>query len=203
MASAVPRWRFVLWYNSLAFPPDVTPIPNGAPLMSTKQAADERPAVVIAKTEASQHARRDKVSLMETDDYVCLEPLDPLSKAVEVMKQDEGGCAIVCEHGRVVGIFTERDVLTKIIGESVDMNDPVSKWMSPVVATLSPDATIGDAVAMMMEKSYRNIPLVKDGQLAGSISVFDVISYLAESYPKETMNLPPNLDQVMDSEHGG
>ncbi len=159
--------------------------------------------MVIAKTEASQHARRDKVSLMETDDYVCLEPLDPLSKAVEVMKQDEGGCAIVCEQGRVVGIFTERDVLTKIIGESVDMNDPVSKWMSPIVATLSPDDTIGDAVAVMTEKSHRNIPLVKDGQLAGSISVFDVISYLAESYPKETMNLPPNLDQVMDSEHGG
>ncbi len=171
--------------------------------MSTKQAADERPGVVIAKTEASQHARRDKVSLMETDDYVCLEPLDPLSKAVEVMKQDEGGCAIVCEYGRVVGIFTERDVLTKIVGESVDMNDPVSKWMSPIVATLSPDDTIGDAVAVMTEKSHRNIPLVKDGQLTGSISVFDVISYLAETYPKETMNLPPNPDQVMDSEDGG
>lgn len=172
--------------------------------MSAKEsAADETPAVVIAKTESSQHARRDKVSLMETDDYVCVAPSDPLSKAVEVMKQDEGGCAIVCELGRVVGIFTERDVLTKIIGEPVDMNDPVSKWMSPVVVTLSPDATIGDAVTIMTDKSYRNIPLVRDGQLAGSISVFDVISYLAESYPKETMNLPPNLDQVMDSEHGG
>ena len=171
--------------------------------MSTSQAADETPAVVIAKTEASAHARNDKVSLMETDDYVCLEPSDPLIKAVEVMKQDEGGCAIVCEQGRVVGIFTERDVLTKIIGEPVDMNDPVYKWMSPVVATLSPDATIGDAVAMMKEKGFRNIPLVKDGQLAGSISVFDVISYLAESYPKETMNLPPNTDQVMESTDGG
>lgn len=172
--------------------------------MSARQsAADETPKVVLAKTAASQHARLDKVSLMETDDYVCLEPLDPLSKAIEIMKQDEGGCAIVCERGEVVGIFTERDVLTKIVGEPVDMSDPVSKWMSPVVGTLSPDATIGDAVAMMRAKSYRNIPLVKNGQLAGSISVFDVISYLAESYPKETMNLPPNPDQVMDSEHGG
>ena len=171
--------------------------------MTAKQAAEETPVVVVARTEVSHQARRDRVSLMETDDYVCLEPSDALSKAIEVMKEDEGGCAIVCDHGRVVGIFTERDVLTKIIGEPVDMNDPVSKWMSPVVATLSPDATIGDAVAIMTEKSYRNIPLVKNGQLAGSISVFDVISYLAETYPKETMNLPPNLRQVMDSEHGG
>lgn len=172
-------------------------------MSSNEPPANERPVVVIAKTESSPHARRDKVSLMETDDYVCIEPSDPLSKALEVMKQDEGGCAVICERGRVVGIFTERDVLTKILGEPVDMNDPVSKWMSPVVSTLSPDATIGDAVAMMTEKSFRNIPLVKDGQLAGSISVFDVISYLAESYPKETMNLPPNSDQVMESEHGG
>ena len=172
--------------------------------MSARQStADETPAVTIAKIEASQNARQDSVSLMQTDDYVCLGPSDPLSKALEVMKQDEGGCAIVCEDGRVVGIFTERDVLTKVVGEPVDMNAPVSNWMSPVVATLAPNATIGDAVALMDEKSYRNIPLVRDGRLAGSISVFDIISYLAESYPKETMNLPPNLDQVMDSEHGG
>ena len=172
--------------------------------MSAEQlAADEMPSVAIAKTEASRHARRDSVSMMETEDYVCLEPSDPLSKAIEVMKQDEGGCAIVCESGRVVGIFTERDLLTKIIGEAVDMNAPVSNWMSPVVATLTPEATIGDAVRIMNEKSYRNVPLVKDGQLVGSVSVFDVIAYLAESYPKETMNLPPNLDQVMESTDGG
>ena len=165
-------------------------------------AADEILSVAIAKTEVSRHARHDSVSLMETDDYVCLGPSDSLSKAIEVMKEDEGGCAIVCESGRVVGIFTERDLLTKIIGESVDMNEPVRNWMSPVVATLSPQATVGDAVAIMNEKSYRNIPLVKDGQLVGSISVFDVIAYLAESYPKETMNLPPNPDQVMESSDG-
>lgn len=164
-------------------------------------APDEMPSVVFAQT--SRNARGDSVSLMETDDYVCLEPSDTLSQAIEVMKQDEGGCAIVCREGRVVGIFTERDLLTKVIGQSVDLNEPVSNWMSPVVATLTPDATIGDAVTMMNEKSYRNIPLVKEGSLVGSISVFDVITYLAESYPKETMNLPPNPDQVMDSEHGG
>jgi CBS domain-containing protein len=171
--------------------------------MSEQLAADEIPSVAISKTEVSRHARQDSVRQMETDDYVCLEPSDSLSKAIEVMKADEGGCAIVCENRRVVGIFTERDLLTKIIGEPVDMNEPVSKWMSPVVATLSPQATVGDAVAIMNEKSYRNIPLVKDGQLVGSISVFDVIAYLAESYPKETMNLPPNPDQVMNSTDGG
>jgi CBS domain-containing protein len=153
-----------------------------------------------AKT--TKRAREDSVSLLETDDYVCIEPTTPLSLAIEVMKQDEGGCAIVCEGDRVVGIFTERDLLTKIVGQEVDLKTPVSLWMSPVVATLTPDATIGEAVKIMDEKSYRNIPIVENGKLIGSISVFDVISYLAESYPKTTMNLPPVSDQIMDSTDG-
>ncbi|HXD32585.1 MAG TPA: CBS domain-containing protein [Pyrinomonadaceae bacterium] len=155
------------------------------------------------KAETSRNARADKVSLMQTDDYVCIDPITPLAAAIAAMKKDEGGCAIVCENQRVVGIFTERDLLTKIVGADVDLQSPVSQWMSPVVSTLTRDATIGDAVAMMNEKSFRNIPLVKEGKLVGSISVFDVISYLAESYPKETMNLPPNSDQIMTHEDGG
>jgi len=140
---------------------------------------------------------------MQTDDYVCIEPTTPLSTAIEVMKQDEGGCAIVCEGERVVGIFTERDLLNKIVGNQIDMQAPVSNWMSSTVCTLTPEATIGEAVSLMDEKSLRNIPLVKDGKLVGSISVFDVIFYLAESYPKETMNLPPVPDQIMAQEEGG
>jgi CBS domain-containing protein len=155
------------------------------------------------KAETSRNARADKVSLLQTDDYVCIEPTAPLTAAIEAMKKDEGGCAIVCENERVVGIFTERDLLTKIIGADVDLQSPVSQWMSPVVTTLTREATIGDAVSMMNEKSFRNIPLVKEGKLVGSISVFDVISYLAESYPKATMNLPPVPDQIMTHEDGG
>jgi CBS domain-containing protein len=102
-----------------------------------------------------------------------------------------------------VGIFTERDLLNKVIGEEVDMSLPVSELMSPVVETLTPEATIGDAVLIMNEKGYRNIPLVRDARLIGSISVFDVMSFLAESYPKETMNLPPVPAQVMDTQEGG
>jgi CBS domain-containing protein len=154
------------------------------------------------KSQTSKRARQESVSLMETDDYVCIEPTASISQAIEVMKRDEGGCAIVCEGDRVVGIFTERDLLAKIVGQEVDLNEPVSQWMSPVVATLTPDATIGEAVTIMDEKSYRNIPIVENGKLIGSISVFDVISYLAESYPKATMNLPPVTDQIMNSTDG-
>jgi CBS domain-containing protein len=172
--------------------------------MPSESSANPTPFVAVAKTTASQNARQDSVSLMETDDYVCIEPTTTLAEAIEVMKQDEGGCAIVCEaEGRVAGIFTERDLLMKLAGEEINPNALVRDWMSPVVTTLTPDATIGDAVTLMNDKGYRNIPLVKDDKLVGSISVFDVIRYLAESYPQTTMNLPPNSKQVMEREEGG
>lgn len=173
-------------------------------MSSEQSAASEMPAVAIAKTASSRKAQQDSVSSMQTDDYVCIEPSTSLHQAIEAMKQDEGGCAIVCAaDGAVVGIFTERDLLTKVIGQEIDLNTPVRELMSPIVATLTHDATIGDAVSIMNDKGYRNVPLVKDGKLVGSISVFDVIGYLAESYPKTTMNLPPNPDQVMESTDGG
>lgn len=144
-----------------------------------------------------------RVSVLPTDDYVAVSPYTPLSQAIEAMKDDEGGCVIISNDGRVAGIFTERDLLMKILGEQVDLESPISQWMQPVVETLSSEATIGDAVRLMNEKGFRNVPLVKKGELVGSISVFDIITYLAECYPKETMNLPPLPAQVMDTVDGG
>ena len=122
------------------------------------------------------NARDQKVSVLQTDDYIVVSPFTPLSQAIEAMKRDEGGCVIVSDDGRIAGIFTERDLLMKVWGEEVDLESPIRVWMQPVVESLTPEATIGDAVRVMNERSFRNIPLVKQGDLKGSISVFDVIT---------------------------
>ena len=171
--------------------------------MSAEQQKSE-PQTPADKTDAPQGVRSRSVTLLETKDFTCIRPETPLSEAIEKMKKDEGGCAIVCDgEGSIVGIFTERDLLNKVVGQQVDMNTAVGDLMSKSVETLTDAATIGDAVRVLNEKGYRNIPLVKDNQLIGSISVFDIITYLAESYPKETMNLPPVPAQVMDTPEGG
>jgi len=156
-----------------------------------------------AKLEAPRQAREQMVRILPTDDYVAVSPYTPLSQAIEAMKNDEGGCVIISDDGRVAGIFTERDLINRVFGEEIDLESPISQWMQPAVETLSPEATVGDAVRLMNEKSFRNIPLVRKGELVGSVSVFDIITYLAECYPKETMNLPPLSAQVMDSVDGG
>src|ERR1700730_2489675 len=153
--------------------------------------------------ERLRNACDQRVSVLPTDDYVAVSPYTPLSQAIEAMKNDEGGCVIVSGDGRVDGIFTERDLLMKVLGHNVDLESPISEWMQPEVETLSLEATIGEAVRLMNERSFRNIPLVNKGELVGSISVFDIITYLAECYPKATMNLPPLPAQVMDTVDGG
>src|ERR1044072_9273501 len=93
-------------------------------------------------------ARDQRVSVLETDDYIAVSPFTPLRQAIEAMKDDEGGCVIISDDGRVAGIFTERDVLTKVMGEDIDLNSPIKDWMQPQVETLTPEATIGDAVRL-------------------------------------------------------
>ena len=156
-----------------------------------------------AKMDGLRKACDQRVGVLDTRDYVAVSPHTPLSNAIEAMKNDEGGCVIISDDGRVAGIFTERDLLTKVLGQNVDMETPITRWMQETVETLSPEATIGEAVRLMDERSFRNIPLVKKGELVGSISVFDIITYLAECYPKATMNLPPLPEQVADTVDGG
>ena len=158
---------------------------------------------LVAKLNDLPKARDQRVSVLQTGDYIAVSPYTPLSQAIEAMKTDEGGCVIITDDGRVAGIFTERDLLIKVIGRDADGSTPISEWMQPAVETLTQEATVGDAVRLMNERSFRNIPLVKKGELIGSISVFDIITYLAECYPKATMNLPPLPAQVMDTVDGG
>lgn len=171
---------------------------SNQPVISSKS-----PITPAGKTDSLGSARERTVKLLPTDDYVCVDPETPLQIAIERMKQDQGACAIICDGKKVVGIFTERDVLTKIIGQKVDLNSPIRNWMSTEVVSLSPEATIRDAVEVMNDRGYRNIPLLDGGDLVGAISVLAIISFLAESYPKETMNLPPTAGQVMDTQEGG
>ena len=175
--------------------------------MSAEQSAEQKSVAQTPsdKTDAPRRARRDSISLLETSGSACVQPTTPLAETIARMKQDEAeGYVMICEaDGRVAGILTEDDLMAKIVGEEVDMDAPVSNYMSPVTKTLSADATLGDAVRLMNETGAQVIPLVKDDQLAGALSVSQVIRYLAETYPKETLNLPPVPAQVMDTQEGG
>lgn len=155
------------------------------------------------KTDVPRGVRNDSVKNLATENFVSVEPATTLGKAIALMRQDQDGCVIVCSGGRVIGMLTEGDVLARVVNEQVDISAPVQNFLGSAVTTLSTNATLGDVVRLMNEQGLRNIPVVDEDQLVSAISVLDVITYLAESYPKETMNLPPVPAQVMETQEGG
>jgi len=126
-----------------------------------------------------------------------------LRDTLQVMRASGGGAILVCRAGSVVGIFTERDVLNKLFPGPVDEGQPIDGLMTARPKSLTPDATLGEAVRLMTQHGYRNIPLVDtEGKSAGMIAARDIVQYVAEHFPTEVANLPPNLEQEFSTKEG-
>lgn len=126
-----------------------------------------------------------------------------LSKVIAGMQKRRVAAAVITENGRVVGIFTERDVLNQIIGATLDEDLPISAVMTREPRTLSPEDRLADAIRLMTDQGYRHIPLVDaQGCSAGIISAKHIIDFIARHYPQEVLNLPPRLGQVPQNPEG-
>jgi CBS domain-containing protein len=113
-------------------------------------------------------------------------------EAIGLMQEGRVGCVLVVLGGRLMGIFTERDVLIHVVGRSVDaVKTPVRRLMTADPEYLRPTDSIAYALNAMSLGGYRHIPLVDDARRpVGVISVRDVINYLVRLFPKSVMNLP-------------
>jgi len=150
-----------------------------------------------------QALRDERLGNLPLSDPACVKPGTSLRETLRLMRQESAGCVLVCDGERLVGIFTERDVLDKLIGRGVSESEPVDRFMTPDPAYLGPSASLGEAVRLMTEGGYRHIPLLDDrGRRAGLIAARDIVNYVAEHFPAEVVNLPPRLDQVFKTAEG-
>jgi len=87
------------------------------------------------------------------------------------------------ENGRVAGMFTERDVLQRVVGEERDpARTPVGEVMTPDIVCCTPETTIEEARGAMKNRRVRHLPLVDgDGRLHGLISIGDLNAYETSS----------------------
>jgi CBS domain-containing protein len=115
---------------------------------------------------------------------------DTVADAVRVMNERKIGSVLVVDGGRLVGIFTERDVLSRVVAAGVDPRATrVSVVMSSRLETVAPDLTIGDVMGIFTNKRCRHLPVVAEGELLGLISIGDVSRWLADTHRAEAEQL--------------
>jgi CBS domain-containing protein len=140
--------------------------------------------------------RSRRIRQLELPRYLSVDADNSLRETLQAMQGSGSGSVLVTENERLAGIFTERDLISKVGVGSVDSTRPIREFMTPNPTVLSPEDSVFDAIYLMDEHGYRNIPLVEaDGRLVGSLPVSKVVEFLAESLPQEVLALPPRAEQ--------
>jgi CBS domain-containing protein len=116
-----------------------------------------------------------------------------IRQAIEAMHQQRTGYILVVEQDRLLGIFTERDVLTKVSGQDVHIDRvQVGEYMTPDPQCLGLDDELVYALNQMSVGGYRHIPLLDDeGRPVGVVAMQHTVDYLVSLFPREVLNLPP------------
>ncbi|MGZ4834153.1 MAG: CBS domain-containing protein [Terriglobales bacterium] len=107
-------------------------------------------------------------------------PETSASAAIQLMLLHRVGAVTVVDDGAVVaGVFTERDVLRKLVLSGKDpANTPVAELMTTPVVLATPDTSPGEAFSIMMERHFRHLPIVDDrGRLVGMLSIRNLLQW--------------------------
>jgi CBS domain-containing protein len=136
----------------------------------------------------------DTIAVLGPAEPVCLGETATVQEAIErMLAHRQAGVLVVDADGRLAGIFTERDVLTRVAGQGRDpQHTALGTVMTRDPEALGPGDRVAYAVHSMSVAGYRTVPLV-DAQRRplGVVTVSDVIRWLAGLFPEAVLNLPP------------
>lgn len=169
--------------------PSETYVPDG-------QFEEER---IMAERSAAPRALDSKtlrvpISTLALPKPFTLSPKAMICEAVEAMQKGNFGAVLVVDAaGKVTGIFTERDVITKIAGKGLDWKKTaLEPYMTANPETLEADANMAFCLNMMTIGGYRHVPIVDaDKKPVAVVSIRDVVRYITSFFEKEVTNLPP------------
>jgi len=113
-----------------------------------------------------------------------------VADAVRLMNKHRIGCVVITDQGKLAGIFTERDVLTRVVGEG---RDPQSTGVTVVMTqnphTITPEVTIAEVMEIFTEKRCRHLPVMNGEKMDGLISIGDVSRWLTDVHRAEAEHL--------------
>jgi CBS domain-containing protein len=97
-------------------------------------------------------------------------------EAARLMRDRNVGAVMVMEGTQLAGVFTERDALFRVLAAGRDpAATPLSAVMTKAPQTIHPDKPFVEALRMMLEGGFRNVPVVENGEVLGMVSVRDAL----------------------------
>ncbi len=157
----------------------------------------------IMVTSLATSLRRDRVGTVRIDQTCSLPPATPIADAITRMADQSTSCALVMDGQELVGIFTERDFLNRVVAAGIDVQSPIAKVMTPSPTTVDDRASVQTAIELMQAGGYRHLPVTdEDGRVLGVLSVRDVVHYLVEYFPANIYNLPPTPEDHHSAREG-
>jgi CBS domain-containing protein len=136
----------------------------------------------------------DTVRLLAPSEPLKLGPHHSVARAIQAMVQNRRAAVVIVDgDDRLIGIFTERDVLTRVMGAGRVARDTLlADVMTPEPESLRPDDRICFAINRMHSGGFRSLPLVDDRHRPiGIVTVNDVVRWLAEIFPEAVLNMRP------------
>ena len=109
-----------------------------------------------------------------TKQLVTVEPATSVAAAVTVMGMQRVGAVLVIENGRLEGIFTERDLVRGLSYDIGASSEPVAQWMTRNPVTVGPEASVEEALEIMLAGHFRHLPVLEGESLVGVVSIRDL-----------------------------
>lgn len=140
---------------------------------------------------------------MQHTPFLSVPPYMPIEDVVEKMNREHVSAALVIDDGKVLGIFTERDVLSRVISRIDGLFAPVSEMMTADPDVLSEHTVLSAALRALAVGGYHHLPVVNDDGLpVALVSLQTIIAFLADSFPNEILNAPPERESFPPEKHG-
>jgi CBS domain-containing protein len=120
----------------------------------------------------------------------CVPPDITVATAAKEMDRHRVGAILVMEAGRIVGIFTERDVLSRVVAADLDpRTTPIERVMTLDPITIPSCTTVEEVMALFTDKRFRHLPVVDDSRLVGLISIGDILRRMVDAHRYEAEQL--------------
>jgi CBS domain-containing protein len=131
-----------------------------------------------AHNKVERSLMEDPVSGLRPREPVVVRPTASVREAIQVMlARDIGALLVVDTQGKLVGIFSERDLLTKVAGNEAYADKPVRDFMTGDPETITSSDTLAFALHKMDSGGYRHLPVISNGRPTGVISVRDLLRH--------------------------